>query len=309
MKKIILLLILSMVVYSAYAQNYDQQTNDSIRIERQDSLKEKRHELSAWIQGVCSFLQYNPTVGNYKLGLGGGVGIGYTYLFDRQWGISTGVEAVVYNAKTKITNHSDRYRVIDDEDQYNSLTLMVDIDNFEEKQQVYYLNIPLMIYYQGDGKAGNEFYASLGGKLGVPIQGNYRSTGDYVTKGQYDFTQTILENMPEHGFYTYNDLKADEKFDLDLNFQISAEVGYRWNMEEDWYIYTGLYCDYGLSDIRKVKNSPANLLQYNRENPPKYIINSIAESHYTNDKGTDNYMKKMNTLAFGIKLKFAFKMD
>ncbi len=314
MKKVIMCFILSMFVFSGYSQKNNtsskQTKNDSTRVERQYTTEEKRHELSISIAGGYSSLQYKPTVGDYKYGLGGGIGIGYTYLFKPKWGIATGLELDIYNAKTKITGHSDTYLAIDDEDKRNQMTLMVEkFDNFEETQRAYYLNIPIMLQYQGNGEEGRKFYAALGGKIGIPIQCNYKSTGDYLTKGHYIFTQTTFEDMPEHGYNFYDDLKADEKLKLDLNFQLSGELGYKWLMKDDLYLYTGVYCDYGLNDIRKTKNSPDRVLQYNRENPVKYIINSIAESQYTNEKGTYNYMKKMNTLSFGLKVKLAFKMD
>ncbi len=323
MKKIILIFTFAVFVFSGYSQNnvYVQRDNHSTIStkkdtvlyndnERQDTLKEKRHELSVWVGGGYSSLRYKPTVGDYKYGLGGQFGIGYTYLFKPKWGISTGAELEIYNAQTTIVNHSDRYRAIDDENQYNQMTLLVDkFDDFEETQRAYYLNIPIMLQYQNNGEEDNKFYAALGVKIGIPIQCKYKSTGDYLTKGQYDFTQTVFEDMPEHGYNFYDDLKANEKLKLNLNFQLSGELGYKWCMNEDWFLYTGVYCDYGLNDIRKTKDNPYHVLQYNRDNPIKYTINSITESQYTNDKGTYNYIKKINTLSFGVKLKIAFKLD
>jgi len=52
-----------------------------------------------------------------------------------------------------------------------------------------------------------------------------------------------------------------------------------------------------------------HVLEYNRDNPVRYEINSIAESSYSNVKETGYYIKKMNTISFGIKLKVAFKID
>ncbi len=310
MKKIIFIFITLFFALSANSRNNSQTGNDSLRIENQDSLKEKRHEISIGIGGGYSSLKYQPTVGDYKYGLGGNVSVGYTYLFKPNWGIVTGLEFALYNAKTQFTNHSDRYVAIDDENKYNQLTLIVEsMNNFEEKQQAYYLNIPLMLQYQSNGDNTNKFYAAVGGKLGIPVQCKYNSVGDYVTKGKYAFTESIFEDQPEHGFYTYKGLQEDGKLKLNLNFQLSGELGYKWLVAEDKYLYTGVYCDYGLTDIRKTKDSPKNVLQYNNDNLPGYTVNSILESHYTNDKGTFNYVKKVNTLSFGLKVRLAFKLD
>ena len=315
MKKIIFISILSVFVYSVHSRNHIavrnvSYHNDTIRTAYKDVSKEKRHEVSVWLGGGYSSLRYKPAVGDYAYGLGDRVGIGYTYLFKPQWGISTGLELDVYKASTSIANHRDRYRAIDDEDRYNQMTLLVDrFDNFEEAQRAFYLSLPVMIQYQSNGEESRTFYAALGGKIGIPVQSKYKSTGDYLTRGQYDFTQTVFEDMPEHGFGVYEDLKANEKLRLNPDFRLSGELGYKWHLDENWYLYTGVYCDYGLNDIRKTKNNPYRVLQYNRENPVEYTIHSIAESQYTDDKGTRSYIKKMNTLSFGIKLKIAFKLD
>ncbi|MDR1369125.1 MAG: PorT family protein [Dysgonamonadaceae bacterium] len=304
MKKIILLLAFMLSLQLSYGWDGDNRENGN-----PDLILESRHELTGWMGGGYSSLLNKPATGDRKAGLGINAGIGYTYLFNPKWGFATGLELATYNVKTSLLKHFDTYPAVDDEDQYNQMKLLVDINSLKETQRAYYINIPLMLQYQGHGNPGNKFYAALGAKIGIPVRCNYRTTGDFLTKGKYAFTGSIFEDMPEHGFGRYDDLKADGKLKLKLNFQLSAEAGYKWKLGDDWYLYSGLYCEYGLNDIRKTRNSPSHVLEYNRNNPVKYTVNSIAESHYTNEKGTNSdYMKKMNFLSFGIKLKVAFKM-
>ncbi|MDR2918984.1 MAG: PorT family protein [Tannerella sp.] len=263
-----------------------------------------RHELSFWGGGGLSSIQYSLSIGEHKPGYGGLAGMGYTFFFHPNWGVMTGAEFAVYNGKARIDNASDAYAAIDDEN--DTFTKLVDVYNFEENQRAYYLNIPLMFQYQGNGT--NKFYAALGAKIGIPVGGKYKSAGDYVTRGKYPFTKDIFENMPEHGFGTYDDLKADESIKWNTNFQLSVEAGYKWQLRENLQLYTGMYFDYGLSDIRKIKNSPQTLLGDNASNPAEFTVNSIIQSHYTVENGTEGYVGRMNTISFGVKARIAFSL-
>lgn len=311
-KYIVALLIFPWFVQPLFAQqtnNGQQREASREQKEQKESDNETRHELSGWINGGFSSLHYKPTIGDHSGGIGGGIGLGYTYMFDPKWGISTGLSFDIYHAKTKIDKYFDTYTAIDDEDKYNWMSLLVDIDKFQEKQRAYLLNIPVMLQYQASGNEENTFYAALGGKIGIPVRGKYKSEGTYLTKGKYEFTETIFEDMPEHGYNLYPGLTEDKKLKLNINVQLAVEAGYKWLLDEDWFLYAGLYCDYGLTDIRKNKDNTLRVLEYDRENPVRYRINSIAESSYSDGKTTSYYMKKMNTVSFGLKLKVAFKID
>lgn len=309
MKKIIIILLaLPLCIQTVVAQKNNNRKERETTTNSANN-EPRRHEVTGWINGGFSSLQYSPKVGDHTGGIGGELGVGYTYSFNPKWGISTGLGVGLYNAKTRINGHFDTYAAIDDEEEYNKMNLLVDIDQFEEKQQAYLLNIPLMLQFQAAGNETNTFYAALGGKISIPIHSKYKSTGNYITKGKYAFTETIFEDMPEHGYNTYDRLKENRSLKMNLNVQLAAEVGYKWLLNEDWFLYTGVYCDYGLNDIRKNKDNALHVLEYNRQNPIRYGINSIAESSYSNGKENGYYLKKMNTISLGLKVKVAFKID
>ena len=68
-----------------------------------------KHEFSISGFGGLSTLNYkvnvpqNPYIDGVdrKMGLGGGVGLDWTYHFSKHWGLRLGVQAALYNAKAK----------------------------------------------------------------------------------------------------------------------------------------------------------------------------------------------------------------
>jgi outer membrane protein OmpA-like peptidoglycan-associated protein len=119
--------------------------------------------------------------------------------------------------------------------------------------------------------------------------------------------------MPHHGFGTYRIGSGKTKFDFDLNIAASFETGVKWRLSqnEKWFLYTGLFVDFGLTDVRT--NHQKKLYEYNPASPANYITNSILDSRF--DSGSlpynDNsffrtYTDKVNTLAAGIKVQLSF---
>jgi hypothetical protein len=110
--------------------------------------------------------------------------------------------------------------------------------------------------------------------------------------------------MPHHGFGTYNLSNAKHKFNFEINVAASLETGVKWRLAENgkWFLYTGLFVDYGLLDVRKGRDY--NLYQYNPQAPSQYIEHSIFKSKYNN--GTQSYVDKVNTFSAGIKFQLTF---
>lgn len=50
-----------------------------------------KHEFSIYGKAGVSTLMYKLDNGSRSNGLGGGVGLGYTYFFNKHWGLQTGL--------------------------------------------------------------------------------------------------------------------------------------------------------------------------------------------------------------------------
>ena len=260
-----------------------------------------KQEFSVWGMGGLSTLTYDLDKGERKNGFGGGVGVGYTHFFSEQLGILGGLEVSLYNAKANLDKISTNYSVTDIEGEnfdYRSA-----ISNYTEKQNAFYLNVPIMVQYLF-GK-DNRFYIAGGGKIGIPLTSKYKVEGaTYQNSGYYEFEDKELTSPEYMGFGTFTDRKVDESMDLKVSFTVSAEAGLNWQLSAKQTLYTGFYCDYGLNNISK--NSKGYFVEYNTEKPVDFGVNSVLNSDYTQKGKGYQFTDKVIPLAVGIKIRLAF---
>ena len=306
MKKIILAITIGLFTISAFAQK-----------------QQNRHEFSVWGGGGISSLQYDAYIGgiegNHKVGTGGIVGLGYDYFFNYNWSLGTGVEFSALAGKTEFGLVNDKFiRPMDKWGGGNQLILFDTQGNdFYERQRAYYINIPVMARFQFDLFKGHKFYAAAGPKIGIPVDGMYRSKGElrttgYLWQNNEISTEHRYENMPEHGFGNYkNNYKGD--LDFKVNIMASVEAGIKWRFKENkkWHLYTGLFADFGLNDVVK-GNSDAKIdgKEFYTFNPETqdYTVNSLFYS--AKGDGTSSpsefMASRVNTFAFGAKARVSF---
>ncbi|MBO5583847.1 MAG: outer membrane beta-barrel protein, partial [Prevotella sp.] len=107
-----------------------------------------KHEFSISGFGGLSTLNYkvnipqNPYIDGVdrKMGLGGGVGLDWTYHFSKHWGLRLGVQAALYNAKAKKDFTLNGIYMPDQ--------TMIDVDaELQEKQRAVYAQVPLMVQW------------------------------------------------------------------------------------------------------------------------------------------------------------------
>jgi outer membrane protein OmpA-like peptidoglycan-associated protein len=298
MKRILIIILIGFCSVTAFAQAV-----------------QNRHEFSIWGAGGLSTLQFKPVTGKNTLGIesaGGFAGLGYNYAFHYNWSIGIGAEYSILNSETKIPLFEDNYRTPSTTSEY-IYHIFVEGENYKQTHAVGYLNVPLSIKFQtnefGNGK---RWYIAAAAKAGIPIDGKFKTTGNAITKGweitpgETDyFSKDAYVNMPHHGFGRYAINESKRKIDFENNFIISLETGMKWRLasSEKWFLYTGLFVDYGLTNV--VKNvAGSEVYEFNRFEPANYTPNSILNSTY-ND-GAQWFTGNVNTLSAGIKVQLAF---
>ena len=223
-----------------------------------------KHEFSISGFGGLSTLNYkvnipqNPYIDGVdrKMGLGGGVGLDWTYHFSKHWGLRLGVQAALYNAKAKKDFTLNGIYMPDQ--------TLIDIDGkLQEKQRAVYAQVPLMVQWMTPaGK--NHFYVALGGQCGMRLRDNYKQIADAKatyhpvynapTRAAYDPEREIHES--------YRGTIGLKRFDV----MGSAEVGMRWTLGNGTGLYTGLYFDYGfLNTAPKAKGVSATMGEFDVE--------------------------------------------
>lgn len=278
--------------------------------------QQTRHEIRLGAGGGISSLEYELTKGNHTMGWGGNFGLGYTFFINPQWGIGTGVEMALYRARATFPKMSSTQNGLTDSDGAE-FTLLSDFDGIQEEQRATFLNIPVMVQFQTKNR--HKFYAALGVKFGIPLKGKYEGSGSYDISGYYPQYsgpegQFIVgpragELIPEEGFSSYKYDGTSRDLDLSLSIMGSVETGVKWQLNDRWALYTGLYLDYGFNDIYNGKTDQ-QLVTYDvaaRENGFVNIAeNSIIGSTYTENGKAAEFTDKLSTLSAGITIKVSF---
>jgi len=260
-----------------------------------------KHEFSAWGAGGLSSLNYKTHVGEKKYKPGGSVGLGYTYFFSTKIGLHSGAELSFSNTDYKLNNLSGNYNTNDGELPFE---FRYTINNYKEKQTTTSLNIPLMLQFQSGGT--HQFYAAVGGKVGIPLNAKYKAKNiSLTTTGYYPQYDIEMDSPAFMGFGTFENLKAKDDYDFKVAYMASAETGYKWRLKEGLSLYTGIYFDYGLNDISKKKQT-GEIIVYNTENPREFIHNGALMAHNTVNNNQEILTSKIKPIAAGLKFKLSF---
>lgn len=288
MKKYISLFVLSLFTTTLFSQ------------------EPSRHEVSVWGMGGLSTLKYGLDIGSQKDKIGGGAGIGYTYLFSEKVGISSGFEFALYNAQASLNSAVSSYMTKDMEG--TDFLFKSTVSNYEETQKSTYLQIPAMLALRFP-VSKYHFYTSAGFKVSIPLSSTYKATkGDVTNTGYYDFEDFEYQDVEELGFTTLKPKESDGDYDLNIAYILSLEAGMKWELKDNLSLYTGFYFDYGLNDIGKDERSK-QFVEYAPMTPRDFVNNSILTSKFTMDNYNDSFTNKVIPMAAGVKIKLAFRLS
>lgn len=250
------------------------------------------HELSVWAAGGVSTLNYRTASGKTGNGFGGAFGIGYTYFLSKDWGVSSGLEYAFYQGKISLNGFAGTNATFDILN--NPVLYNIHIERYNENQFAGLLNIPLSVQYQtGNNK---QFYASAGLKLGLPVYAKYSGSDAVLTASGYypDYDQTeIWQNDLGYGIFNLDE--NNSKLDLGVSLSGTLETGMKWNTSIGTALYTGVFVDYGFSDMLKSGYSGKRMVEYNQNEPSKPLMNTACI-----------LSDRFSPMNFGIKLKLAF---
>ena len=270
------------------------------------SQEPSRHEVSVWGMGGLSTLKYSLDIGSQKDKVGGGAGIGYTYLFSEKVGVSSGFEFALYNAQACLNSAVSSYMTKDMED--TNFLFKSTVSNYEETQKSTYLQIPVMLTLRFPvGKY--HFYTSAGLKVGIPLSSTYKATkGEVTNTGYYGYEDFEYQNVEELGFTTLKPKESNGDYDLNIAYILSLEAGMKWELKDNLSLYTGFYFDYGLNDIGKEERS-RQFIEYAPMTPWDFVNNSILTSKFNLDNHNDSFTNKVAPMAAGVKIKLAFRLS
>lgn len=241
---------------------------------------QSKHEVSVSVGGGMSSLTNKSDIGKNKTNAGFSVGLGYNYAITDNWSIGTGLEYALYNGKLEVNGLSDnRYRTVDNEGHdFDFITEMK--SSYDEKQKVGMLNIPIRAQFQLPVMGAHKFYASGGIKFGIPVTKTFEvDKADMMTKGYFPHLNATIDEPLYMGFGSFDRKGVDGDLDLKVAYILSLEAGMKWDLNQLYGLYTGIYFDYGLNNINKSGSN--RLIEYNKEDPENFIHHSTYSSQYT----------------------------
>jgi hypothetical protein len=264
-----------------------------------------KQEITFHAGGGLSTLTYKISDGKRSNGFGGEFGVSYTHRWTKDymnhWGIHTGIGLGIYNAKAQLNDDvkTEQLNLRDDED--DIFDLHTTFFNYQETQQLIYLNIPVMLQYRIDW-----LYAMAGVKVGIPVSGKSKSKDAILTnKADYTGLGITKERVPSQGIGEFKNKGYNGKLDMGFTAMLSAETGVNIHLDKQHKrsLRVGLYFDYGLNDIKQKNKTPA--INFDPHNPKKFTANSVLASNSDNTKPSP-FTDKVNLIALGVKVRYSF---
>ncbi|GHT65558.1 hypothetical protein AGMMS50239_25590 [Bacteroidia bacterium] len=270
---------------------------------------QERNEVSFFAGGGYSTLYHylhQVPDGKFKPGYGGTTGLGYTRFFNDFIGIGTGFEIGYYTAQTTIAQFSDKYSAFDKEDNFE---FRYTVDGYSEKQNLWAVNIPLMLHLQLPLLHDDHLcYVALGGRVGFPVRSEYNSSAStYTTSAYYPQYDVLLESPASQGLGVFHNRKYKDELKFHTMYMLSAELGMKWLISNQFSLYTGVYFDFGSHDIYKNKQYEY-FLKYSADKPAALPNQSILKSRSNQDNHIDSFAGKVLPNALGIKIRLAFRI-
>ena len=266
------------------------------------SAQRPTHELSAYAATGLSTLRYKPDIGAKGGGFGGDFGVGYTYfmyrewvagsgtVYNMKWGVHSGVGMGLFNSRADVNKQETvTYGLVDDEN--DKFDLHTTLNNYSEKQNSIFLNIPVMATLQL-----NQYYAMAGVKLGLPLIAKHKAKDVKISnRAYYTEYDNWLEEQEFVGFGPFVRDEAKGDLDLGLCVALALEGGIILRLSKTMNLYTGVYADIGLNNVSKAKADLA-FINYDVNNPKNFTTNSVMATQ----------SDKTNLIAVGVKVRLGF---
>ena len=265
------------------------------------------HEVSVNVGGGLSSLLYSPTKGSSKIGGGGEFGLGYTFFSDKlqaaetgtvtraKWGIHSGIGLGLYGAKAKVDNETIVTEKIPDSDNGDLFDLHTTLKGYEEVQRTMFLNIPVMALYDIE-----PYYIMAGFKFGIPLTGKFKpKSASFTNKAEYKQYENWLEEQEFAGLGTFKQKSPDGNLDLGVTVMFALEGGYKWEINHQFILYTGVYFDYGLNNSLKSNQKPFVNYNYTKDS---------SSGGFTTNSVMSAFTKKAHIMAVGVTARLAMNL-
>ncbi|MDJ1481860.1 OmpA family protein [Cytophagaceae bacterium YF14B1] len=248
-------------------------------------------ELNGGLQG----LKYTLPNSHVRLQPGASLGINYTFPLATKWGLLTGISGSYYATKVTLRDGAvfSSYQV---DTEGSAFQYKVSTIGYQENQRFWAVGIPVMLQYHTDGEK-TQWYIDAGTRIIFPFNATIKTkSAQITTTGYYPDFNVEVHDLPQHGFGSVNNWQSATKTSLKPTATLSAATGLSFRLSPVLRLYTGIYVDYGLTNMRKGEpNQP--LVSYESTN-----VNAIKTSSVLNTV----YASNPKLTGFGVQVRLTF---
>lgn len=230
--------------------------------------------------------------------LGVAVKAGYIYSLNSHFGIGSGLEFSQYKQEVSFMNYSGTLSSYEVDPSSSAFQYNVTTSNYNEKQTLHALQIPVFFQYKTNINKGIDFNFRAGAKYFLPLKYKIDAKADYV-KGTayYPDVNLYIDNLPEYGFGGQGNYAVTGEYDTKGVFMSMFELGFTFDMGTKNSLYAAMFLENGYGSILDQKGDKS-FIGYN----PTSVSDRKANGLYSTDKNA-----KIRPVAFGVTLGWNFK--
>jgi OmpA-OmpF porin, OOP family len=250
-------------------------------------------ELDGGFQGTHYQLQNGQT----KPLPAGSLVLTYTFRLGDRWGLITGFTGGIYRTKATLQDGviftTGQVDDVGSAFQYNVKTV-----GYKEIQSFFGASIPLLLQYHTT-EAGMQWYIEGGGRVLFPFSSSIQVSADQLSlSGYYPDYNLDVSNLPQHGFGTIDGWKSSASSEIkSVAAALTAATGVSFSLSPGKRLYTGLYVDYGLTDLKE-KNGDMPLVTYSSTG-----LNGVQANSVLNMQNAG----QVTLLSFGLQVRLSFE--
>ena len=169
--------------------------------------------------------------------------VGYGVMLHPYVGLGIGADISRFGATARLKGEMVWNDVTDtDGERYNHYTR---INRWNDRQELYYVEVPLTIYFWFPTSSIVSVSAELGLKYAYQFLRNTVYEGNVTHMGQYPAWGMTVTDVPNHGFYS-SDLTGKGHFDAQHQVTAFAKLGIMLPISPKLYFFSHLYAACGM---------------------------------------------------------------
>jgi hypothetical protein len=231
--------------------------------------------------------------------LGGALKLGYIYPLTNHIGIGTGLEFSQYKQEVSLNNFSGTLSNYEVDPSTSAFVYNVTTSNYNEKQTLHAIQIPLFVQYKTNINKGIDFNFRAGAKYFLPVKYKIDVKASSVNgTGYYPDVNLNIDNLPEYGFGGFANYSATGEYETKGIVMTIFELGFTFDMGLKNSLYAAMFLENGYGSIIDQK-SDESYIGYN----PTSVADRKANGLYSTNKDA-----KIQPVAFGVTLGWNFNL-